>query len=433
MKTFKMGGLHPPGNKISAGKPVEYVDLPGKVVIPLNQHIGTPAVAVVSKGDKVKVGTLIGRAEGRISANVHASVSGTVTKVDNFTDGSGYSCQSIFIDVKGDEWEPAISQNNALERECRLSPEEIVARIGNAGIVGMGGATFPTQVKLTPPRDAKAEVLIVNASECEPYLTADHAMMLEKPEHILTGITILMKALNISRAVIGVENNKADAIELLKKYLPQYQGIEILTLRVKYPQGSEKQLIESVTKRRVKSGQLPVSVGAIVVNVSSVFAVYEAVQKNKPLIDRVVAVSGKALPNPSNLYARIGTPIQNLIDRAGGIPENTAKIVNGGPMMGNALSNLEAPVTKGCTGIILLAEKETLRRQEYDCIRCTQCLVVCPMGLDPTLLMDLVKYKMWDEVKSNHVADCIECGCCSYICPSNRPLLDYIRLGKFRR
>ena len=430
MRTFKMGGVHPPENKISAGNPIEYPDLPNKVVIPLSQHIGAPAVAIVGKGDKVKVGTLIGRAEGFVSANVHASVSGTVTKVDNFIDGSGFPCPGVFIDVEGDEWDSSIDPNRSVERACNLSPEEIIAKIGQAGIVGMGGATFPAQVKLTPPKDSKAEILIVNAAECEPYLTSDHALMLEKPEQILLGITILMKALRVSRAVIGIEYNKIDVAELLKKYLPYYPEIEITLLRTKYPQGGEKQLIEAITKRRVKSGQLPISVGVIVQNAGTVFAVYEAVQKNKPLIERIVTVSGKALSNPSNLCARIGTPIQNLIDKAGGIPDNTAKIINGGPMMGKAMSNLEAPVTKGCSGIVLLSEKETLRRQEHDCIRCTQCLIVCPMGLDPTLLMNLAQYKMWDEVKNNYVADCIECGCCSYICPSNRPLLDYIRLGK---
>jgi electron transport complex protein RnfC len=296
----------------------------------------------------------------------------------------------------------------------------------------MGGATFPTCIKLTPPKDSTPDTLIINACECEPYLTSDHALILEKAEQILTGVSILMKALKVNRSVIGIESNKPDAIDLLREYLTGYQGIEMVTLKTKYPQGGERQLIDAVLKRRVRSGRLPVSVGAIVQNIGTVYAVYEAVQKNKPLVERIVTVSGSDLKYPSNVRARIGTPIRFLIEKAGGIPENTAKIIIGGPMMGRAVSNPETPVTKGCSGIVLLSGKEASRSKPFhDCIRCAKCLNVCPMGLDPSLLMNLVQQEMWEEAINNNVRACIGCGCCNYVCPAGRPLLQTLKSGRF--
>ena len=430
LRTFRIGGIHPPENKLSAGKKIETLALPKQVIIPLGQHIGAPAQALVKKGDLVKVGTLLAKAGGFVSANIHSSVSGKVNKIDNVLDASGYKKPAIYIDVEGDEWEESIDRSEDLVKECSLSPKEIIDKIAQAGIVGLGGATFPTQVKLMPPPGSKPEIVIINAVECEPYLTSDHSLMMEKGEQILVGVSILMKAVNVSKAVIGIENNKPDAIAHLSKLAAGYKGIEVMPLKVRYPQGGEKQLIDAVIKRQVKSGALPISTGAIVQNVGTAYAIYEAVQKNKPLFERVVTVTGKAVAKPSNLLVRIGTPIANLIEAAGGLPENTGKIIGGGPMMGKALISAEVPVCKGSPGVLLLTKEESVRKPIRDCIRCAKCVGVCPMGLNPTLLMNATEFQNWELAEKNYITDCIECGSCSYTCPANRPLLDQIRLGK---
>ena len=430
LRTFRIGGIHPPENKLSAGKKITALAAPKQVMIPLSQHIGAPAQAIVKKGDVVKAGTLIAKAGGFVSANIHASVSGTVNKIDNILDASGYKRPAIFIDVAGDEWEESIDRSETLIKACTLTSKEIVDKIAAAGIVGLGGATFPTQVKLSPPPGSKAEVVIINAVECEPYLTSDHELMLEKGEEILVGVTLLMKAVNVTKAVIGIENNKPDAIKHLQTLAAGYAGIEIMPLKVQYPQGGEKQLIDAVIRQQVKSGALPISAGAVVQNVGTAFAVYEAVQKNKPLFERVVTVTGKAVTSPSNFKVRVGTPIQQLIDAAGGLPENTGKIIGGGPMMGKALVSAEVPVTKGSSGVLLLTREESVRKPSHDCIRCAKCVHVCPMGLNPAYLMKYTAYQEWDAAEANWIQDCIECGSCSYTCPANRPLLDQIRLGK---
>ena len=315
-------------------------------------------------------------------------------------------------------------------KECNLTSEEIVKKIADAGIVGLGGACFPTQVKLCPPPAFKAECVIINAVECEPYLTADHQLMLEHAEEIMVGVSILMKAVKVNKAFIGIENNKPDAIQLMTKAASSYAGIEVVALKVQYPQGGEKQLIDAVIRRQVKSGALPISAGAVVQNVGTAYAVYEAVQKNKPLFERVVTVTGKAVANPSNFLVRMGTPINTLIEAAGGIPENTGKIIGGGPMMGKALISAEVPVCKGSSGVLLLTTEESVRKPIRDCIRCAKCVGVCPMGLNPTLLMNATEFQNWELAEKNYITDCIECGSCSYTCPANRPLLDQIRLGK---
>lgn len=430
MRTFRIGGIHPPENKLSAGKKITALAAPKQVIIPLSQHIGAPAQAVVKKGDTVKVGTLLAKAGGFVSANIHSSVSGKVNKIDNAIDASGYRRPAVFIDVEGDEWEETIDRSDALVKECNLSAKEIIDKIAAAGVVGMGGATFPTQVKLMPPPGSKAEIVIVNAVECEPYLTADHSLMLEKGEQILVGVTILMKAVGVNRAVIGIENNKPDAIAHMQKLAAQYPGVEIMPLKVKYPQGGEKQLIDAVIGKQVKSGALPISAGAIVQNVGTVYAVYEAVQKNKPLFERVVTVTGKAVKEPSNFLVRMGTPISVLIEAAGGMPENTGKIIGGGPMMGKALISAEVPVCKGSSGILLMTKEESVRKPMRDCIRCAKCVSVCPMGLNPAFLMKATVYKNWEMAEKENIQDCIECGSCSYTCPAYRPLLDNIRVGK---
>lgn len=430
LRTFRIGGIHPPENKLSAGKPVEVLPIPSQVVIPLGQHIGAPATATVKKGDEVKVGTIIAQAGGFVSANIHSSVSGKVLKIDNVYDSSGYPKPAVFISVEGDEWEEGIDRSPAIVKECNLDAKEIVAKISAAGIVGLGGATFPTHVKLSPPPGNKAEILIINAVECEPYLTSDHVLMLEHSEEIMIGVSILMKAIQVNKAVIGVENNKKDAIAHLTKLATAYPGIEVMPLKVQYPQGGEKQLIDAVIRKQVKSGALPISTGAVVQNVGTVFAVYEAVQKNKPLVERIVTVTGKKLSRPSNLLVRIGTPIAALIEAAGGLPENTGKIIGGGPMMGRALLSPDVPVTKGSSGVLILDREEAVRKPMRDCIRCAKCVGVCPMGLNPAFLMRDTLYKSWETAEKGNVVDCIECGSCSFTCPANRPLLDYIRQAK---
>ena len=430
MRTFKIGGIHPPECKLGAGKPITPLELPKQGYVLLSQHIGAPAVPVVERGETVKTGQLIAKAGGFVSANIHSPFTGKVSKIADVVDASGYPKPAIVIDVQPDEWVEGIDLSDKLERVCNLSPEEIVAKIAAAGIVGMGGACFPTQVKLTPPPGKTADILIINGVECEPYLTADHQLMKEKAPEIIVGINLLMKALKVNRAVIGIEANKPDAIEIMKHQALPFAQIEVMPLQMHYPQGGEKQLIEAVTRRQVKSGGLPVDVGAVVQNVGTVFAVYEAIQKNKPLIERVVSVTGKPLANPVNLKARIGTPISALIEAAGGLPETAGKVISGGPMMGKALASLDAPVAKGTSGVLVMDEKESLRGEVRDCIRCAKCVDACPMGLEPFLLSALAERQLWDRLEKEHMMDCIECGCCTFTCPANRHLLDYMRIGK---
>ena len=430
LKTFKLGGVHPPENKISANAKIEVLPLPKSVFIPVAQHIGAPAVPVVNKGDVVKVGQIIAKSSSFVSTNIHSPVSGKVKKVDLATDSSGYTRHGIFIDVEGDEWMEEIDRDETLKTDFDFDGKTIIQKIQDAGIVGLGGATFPTHVKLVPPVGMKAEVLLINGVECEPYLTSDHRLMLEKPDEILVGTKILMKAMNVEKAFIGIENNKPDAIQLLSSKTSKYPGIAIVPLKVKYPQGGEKQLIKAVTGKEVPSGGLPIAVGAVVSNVGTAFAVYEAVQKNKPLFERVVTVTGKGVLKPSNFKVRMGTPTTELIEAAGGLPENTGKIISGGPMMGKALATPDVPVTKGTSGILILSEKEAKRQDYIECIRCGRCVSVCPMGLEPYLLMTVSEKQLFDRAENERVLDCIECGSCSYTCPSSRPLLDYIRYGK---
>ena len=431
LRTFSLGGIHPKENKLSAGVKIVPAPLPKEVIIPLGMHIGAPATACVAKGDEVKVGTLIAKSSGFVSANIYSSVAGKVTKIDSVFDASGYKKPAIIISVaEEDVWEESIDRSPELVRECALDAKAIIDKINEAGIVGLGGATFPTHVKLSPPPGSKAEVLIINAVECEPYLTSDHQLMLEHGEEILVGCTILMKALSVDKCIIGVENNKPDAIKHLSGLCTQYKGIEVMPLKVQYPQGGEKQLIDAVLSKQVKSGALPISTGAVVQNVGTIYAVYEAIQKNKPLLERVVTVTGKSLDKPANYLARIGTPLKTLIEASGGIPEDTGKIIGGGPMMGKALLSADLPVTKGTSGILLISQEESVRKPMRACIRCAKCVNVCPMGLNPTFLMVDTQQQDWERAERGHIVDCIECGSCSFTCPSNRPLLDFIRMGK---
>ena len=434
MRTFPIGGIHPSDNKKwSKDKAIEVMELPEVVAIPMIQHIGAPATPIVAKGDKVLTGQLIAQATGFVSANIHSPVSGVVKAVEDLANGEGLYRQMIVITREGDEWVESIDRSTELKRECTLSPADIIAKIKDAGIVGMGGATFPTHVKLTVPDGQKADILIINGVECEPYLTSDYRTMLERGEELLVGVEILMRALKVERAVIGVENNKPDAVAHLNELIVKgnYRGIEVMPLKTRYPQGGEKQLIAAVTGRQVPPPPaLPISVGAVVCNASTSVAVYEAVQKNKPLIERVVTITGKELKDTHNYLLRFGTSVKSVIEAAGGLPEGDVKVLNGGPMMGRSVVNLDAPVMKGCSGITVLSGSEASRGKELACIKCAKCVSACPMGLEPYLLAKLAQKQLWDRAEEHNIMECIECGCCSYTCPSNLPLLDYIRIGK---
>lgn len=431
LKSFPIGGIHPSDNKISRDCAVERLPLPESVTIPLSQHIGAPAVPVVAKGDRVRTGQLIGRGNGFVSSNVHSSVTGVVTAVDTYLDHAGLRRPGISIAVEPDEWADGIDLSDEVVRECRLTPAEIVARVADAGIVGMGGATFPTQVKLSVPAGKRVDYLLINGVECEPYLTDDYRVMLERPAELLVGIDLLARALGAGRVIVGIENNKPEAVASMRAAASAMERrIEVEPLRVRYPQGSEKHLIAALTGREVPSGGLPVDVGVIVQNVGTALAVYEAVQKNKPLIERVVTVTGPSLARQANLLVRIGTSVERLLDAVGGVPEDTGKVISGGPMMGRAMANLATPVVKGMSAILVLPESQARRQSERTCIRCGKCVDVCPMGLEPYLLYRLSGKAMWSDAEARHITDCIECGSCSWRCPSALPLLDYIRTGK---
>jgi len=430
MKTFRLGGVHPEERKLSADKQIEKSSLPKIAYVPLSQHLGAPSVPVVDKGDNVKTGQLIAKAQGFISANIHSPVSGKVAKIDEIIDSSGYRRKAIVINTEGDEWDEGIDTSTEIKRDFSLSPKETIDKIHEMGIVGLGGATFPTYVKMMVPEGKKAEVLVINGVECEPYLTSDHRLMLEKGEEMLVGISILMKTLGVDKSIIGIEANKMDAVEYLNVLCKKFEGISVVPLKVMYPQGGEKQLVKAVCGREVPSGKLPIEVGCVVQNVGTAFAVYEAVQKNKPLFERVVTVTGKTLIKPSNFLVRIGTPISEIIAQAGGLPENTGKVINGGPMMGKALNTLEAPVTKGTSGIVIMPQEESKRPEQLNCIRCAKCVSVCPMGIEPYLIALYSEIGKYEETEAENIMDCIECGSCAYICPSGRYLLDNVRLAK---
>lgn len=430
LKTFPKGGIHLDDNKLSAGQEIKRLPVPKMVYVPVSQHIGIPAEITVAIKDKVEIGHIIAKSGGYISSNIHSPVAGTVTKLDKIIDTSGYKQQCIVI--RTDEKNIANFEEITypLKKKVDLNPQEIIQRISDSGIVGLGGATFPSHVKMHLKEDEKIEYLLINGIECEPYLTADHRLMLEKAEEILVGIEIILFALHINNAIIGIENNKKDAIELFKQLTLNKENIQVEALEVKYPQGGEKQLIKALLNREVPKNGLPKNVGVIVHNVGTVFAIYEAVQHNKPLIERVVTVTGKKLQNPSNFWVKIGTPISDLIKEVGGIEEGTGKIINGGPMMGKALKNTEVPVTKGTSGILMISAAETSRKEVNSCLRCGECIDVCPMGLEPFLLMIYAEKKLFESAVKEAVLTCVECGSCSYVCPSNRPLLEYIRYGK---
>ena len=439
IRTFRIGGVHPEENKLTNDKVTVVAELPQQAIFPLSQHIGAPAKPVVNKGDKVKVGTLLAEAGGFVSAPIYSSVSGTVFKIDTAIDATGYRKPVIIVKVEGDEWEESIDRSDKLEKledHPELTPEEIVERVKKAGVTGMGGAGFPTFIKLCPPPTAKAECVIINAVECEPYITADFRLMMEKSDEILVGLELLMTAAKVTVGYIGIEDNKPAAIELLEKKCAEKFGgskfqVEVVPLAKKYPQGGEKQLVDAVIRRQVPAPPaIPVNVGAIVQNVGTAYAVYEAVMKNKPLFERYTTVTGKQLKNPGNFMVRMGTPMSQLIDACGGLPEGDNKILAGGPMMGKALTSTEVPVCKGTNSVTVLTDDDARRKEAEPCIRCAKCVSACPMGLEPYLLATCSSKKMWEKVEQEDIVSCIECGSCQFTCPAHRPLLDNIRLGK---
>ena len=430
--TFSIGGVHPHDSKISRNCAIQQLPLPPKVYLALSQHIGAPAKPVVEVGDKVLAGQVIAEPGGFVSAFIHSPVSGTVKSIGPQKDLAGNPSMCIEIETEGDEWAPGIDLSDTLITEIPADNKAIIEKIRLAGVVGLGGATFPTHVKLSPPPGSKCERVIINGCECEPYLTSDFRVLLEKGEQVVVGSAILQQVMGNVPVTIAIEENKPEAISHIREVIGKlpYKNIEVMPMKMRYPQGSEKQLIDAVMHRQVGSGALPISVGAVVQNVGTAMAVYDAVQKNKPLVDNIVSITGECLPRQANFQIRVGTPFRFIIDQVGGIPADAAKIISGGPMMGKAVANLDASTLKGTSALLFLTEKQTRRAPESNCIRCGKCADACPMGLEPFLLVRLAKAGEMEELEKNAVQDCIECGCCLFSCPARIPLLDHIRLAK---
>ena len=428
LATFK-GGIHPPDKKaLSANSPVTAAKAPKIVVIPLSQHAGAPCKPVVSVGQEVKKGEMIGEPGGFVSAPVHASVSGKVVAIGEFMNAMGRMVNSIVIenDMK-EEWTALKDSPDYINLEAAELKEKIKA----AGIVGLGGAAFPTAVKLSPPKEKPIDAVLINGAECEPYLTADYRLMLEKPKEIVEGLKLLMKVLGVGKGYIGIENNKPDAVARMKEAALGQSGIEVLALEVKYPQGAEKMLIRAILGREVPPRGLPMDVGVVVQNVGTALAIYEAARFGKPLIERVVTITGEGIKEPKNLMVKVGTKISDLIDECGGFSGEAGKVISGGPMMGFALASLDVPVTKGTSGILVLPEEGVMHAEDFGpCIRCSRCIDICPMGLMPSMLSVLSETGHYEEAKEYNLFDCFECGSCAFVCPSKRPIVQLVRLSK---
>lgn len=433
LRTFK-GGIHPPGHKdATEGRPVEAMPLPARVVIPLAQHLGVPCEPVVKVGDEVKEGQLIGEAKAFVSAPVHASIAGSVAAIEELPHPlAPMPVRAVVIESKGE------SAASAWERRSDWSgwsPKELLEAIRAAGVVGMGGAAFPAHVKLSPAPPAKIDTLIINGVECEPYLTADHRLMLESSQDIVEGVRIIARVLGATRIYIGIENNKPDAIAVMQRHAADaalWSGIavEVVPLKVKYPQGAEKQLIRAVTGRVVPSGGLPFQVGVVVQNVGTAAAVYEAVVKGKPLIERILTVGGEGVKEPRNLRVRIGTPFSQVIEYAGGMVQTDlpVKVIMGGPMMGIAQYTLDVPVIKGTSGILVLPQREAAK--SLPCVKCGACVEICPMNLMPNRIATFSERRDFAECEAQHVRDCVECGACTYTCISRRPIVHLVKFAK---
>lgn len=429
-RTFRKGGIHPPENKLTAGDTIEQMPMPDMCIVPLSQHIGAAADCCVAVGDHVARYQLIAKGHGFVSANVHSPISGVVKKIEMQKNALGFDTKVVVIQREGDDVMP-LKEHTAEEVEA-LTAEDILNIIDEAGIVGLGGATFPTRVKLTPPKNMPVDTLVINGAECEPFLTNDHRLMVERPDEIIAGVRLLMRTIHVKKGIIAIERNKPDAIKALKEAAGLEGDVEIATLQVKYPQGGEKQLIDAVLGRQIPPGGLPASVGVVVQNVATAYAVWNAVFNGIPLVERVVTITGLGLKHTGNFVVQVGTPITDLIKYVGGLPEDTGKVILGGPMMGKAVSNLNASATKGMSGVLIVPRKYAERKPVENCVRCGACVSVCPMGLEPFLLARLSEAADYDRLEAEHVTDCIECGSCSFICMSHRPILDYIRMGKTR-
>lgn len=429
-KTFP-GGIHPHDNKhFSQDVAIESIPSPSRVVIPLSQHIGVPAKPIVKVGDAVLAGQIIAEAGGFVSIPMHASISGKITKIARFNHPTGFLSDAIEITNDGENKWIELSDE---EHFMAISTEDMKKRITSAGICGMGGAGFPTHIKLSPPENKKIDTVILNGVECEPYLTADYRIMLEQPQDIIAGLKIVMKILNAKKGIIGIEDNKPDAIKLFKELLKNEPKISVVGLKLKYPQGAEKQLIFAATNRKVPNkGGLPMDVGVVVQNVGTAIAIYEAVRYKKPLIDRVITVSGKIVRRPKNIKAPIGTLFSDLLEFCGGNTRTIGKIVSGGPMMGFAIPSLDTPMSKGSSGLLLLSDKEARRYDEKVCLRCARCVDICPMNLVPCLIANNVRYDDFELAEKYGVMDCIKCGSCAFVCPSHIKLIQWIDIGKLK-
>jgi electron transport complex protein RnfC len=422
-------GVHPPERKeLTANVPIRRMAFPEEVVLPVRQHAGKPAKVAVKRGDRVERGDLLAAADGFISSPVHASASGRITAIEQWPHPDGTTALAIRIAVE--RYSPQVTRPRVIPDWHDLTTQQIVQAVQDAGVVGLGGAAFPTHVKLAPPKDAKVEVVLVNGAECEPYLTTDHRSMVEFPERVHLGVRVMLKALGVSRAVIGVEKNKPDAIERLRATAPADLDVTILPLTVKYPQGAEKMLIHAVLGREVPSGKLPVSIGAVVQNVGSAAMIGEVFETGLPLIERIVTVTGHGLRKPSNLIVPVGTKLGDLLEYCGGLTEDAAEMLFGGPMMGLPVADLKTPILKGTTGVVVLTRAEIRAQKSYPCIHCGYCLEACPIFLDPQYLGSLARAGRYEDMKAHHLADCMLCGSCSYVCPSNIPLSQLFQAGK---
>lgn len=422
-------GVHPPDLKhLTAAVPIRRLPFPDEVVLPLRQHTGKPARAVVRAGQRVERGDRVGEADGYVSAPVHASAAGTVEEVGLWPHPDGSYAPAVRIAV--DRYSPQAPRPRVIPDWQALSPADLVEAIRQAGVVGLGGAAFPTHVKLSPPKDQSIDTVLINGCECEPFLTTDHRTMVEYPERVHLGVRIMMRCLGVERGMIGIEKNKPDAIEAIRATLPRDLNITVHPLTVKYPQGAEKMLIKSLLNREVPSGKLPMHVGVIVQNVASAATIAEVFETGLPLVERIVTVTGHGVRRPSNLIVPVGTKIRDLVEACGGFADGAREIVFGGPMMGIAQANLDAPVLKGTTGVVVLTAAETKPPESYPCIRCGHCLDACPVFLNPQLLGQLALKGRYEEMEAHRLADCMLCGCCGYTCPSNIPLPQLFQLAK---
>lgn len=422
-------GVHPPEHKeLTAAVPIRRMPFPEEIVLPLRQHAGKPAKLLVRKGDRVERGDKIAEADGWVSVPIHASAAGTVVDVDWWPHPDGSMAEAVRIRVE--KYSPQIARPRVIPRFEGLTPQQAVEAVRQGGVVGLGGAAFPAHVKLSPPKDVKIELLLVNGAECEPYLTTDHRTMVEFPERVHFGVRVMMHTLGVRRAVIGVEKNKPDAIEALRATVPADLDVTVFPLTVKYPQGAEKMLIKAVTGREVPSGKLPMHVGVVVQNAGSIACIAEIFETGLPLVERVVTVSGPGVVRPSNLIVPVGSKLRDVLAFCGGLRPDAAEILFGGPMMGAAIADLDTPLIKSTSGVVVLTHAETKPKRVYPCIRCGHCLDACPVFLNPSQLGVLAQAGRYDAMEALHLADCMLCGSCSYVCPSNIPLAQMFALSK---